>query len=141
MQLTFENAPPVICGQRVAATIAESAPASDPEFQVRIRFVSPAEIARLHETFKGKSGPTNVLTFESNNGADIAVCTQIATQDAAIRGWDPSSEIVYLCVHGVLHALGFEHGSRAQSEQMRACERRILAALGIDPAPLGADRT
>ncbi len=141
MQLTLENAPPKICGQRIAAAIAESAPSPDPEFQARIRFVSPAEIARLHETFKGKSGPTNVLTFESDNGADIAICPQIATDDATTRGWDPDSEIVYLCVHGVLHALGFEHGSRAQSERMRARECQILSALGIDPAPLGADHT
>ena len=141
MQLTLENAPPDICGQRIAAAVAESAPSPDPEFQIRIRFVSPTEIARLHESFKGKAGPTNVLTFKSDNGADIAICPQIATEDAATRGWDPSSEIVYLCVHGVLHALGFEHGSMAQSERMRARERRILAALGIDPAPLGDDHT
>ena len=141
MQLTLENAPPNICGQRIAAAIAESAPSPDPKFQIRIRFVSPAEIARLHETFKGQSGSTNVLTFNSDDCADIAICPQIAIDDAAIRGWDPDSEIVYLCVHGVLHALGLEHGSRAQSERMRARECRILAALGIDPAPLGDDHT
>jgi probable rRNA maturation factor len=37
-------------------------------------------------------------------------------------------------VHGVLHVLGFDHGTDEEAEAMEAIERRALAGLGIaDP--------
>ena len=58
---------------------------------------------------QGGEGPTNVLTFVEEAGADIAICMQVAEEDAMVRGWDVNSELSYLCIHGCLHALGFDH--------------------------------
>ena len=104
---------------------------------LRVRFVTPAQIADLHSKFKDQSGPTNVLTFVSPSGADIAICPCIAAEDATIRGWDLASELIYLAVHGALHAFGFDHDNPIEAAKMRDIEHLVLTSLGIDPLPLG----
>ena len=93
------------------------------------------EMAHLHR-FKGGNGPTNVLTFVHETGADIAICPQVAEEDATVRGWGLRSELNYLCVHGFLHALGFDHGDRARAIEMGTLEREILANMGLDASVL-----
>ena len=40
----------------------------------------------------------------------------------------------HLVVHGVLHLLGYEHGTEAQAAAMERLETAVLAGLGIsDP--------
>ena len=47
----------------------------------------------------------------------------------------PSS--YYLCIHGCLHALGFDHGDRVKRKtEMETLERRILADMGLDTSAL-----
>lgn len=87
-------------------------------------------MAHLHR-YKGGEGPTNVLTFAYKTGADIAICLQVAEQDALVRGWDLLSELSYLCIHGCLHALGFDHGDQTSAMEMKRLERQILANLGL----------
>ena len=49
-----------------------------------------------------------------------------------------ASELTYLCIHGCLHALGFDHVDRAGRTEMENLERQILAEIGIDGQPLEA---
>ncbi len=107
---------------------------------VIIRFMSCAQISRLVHEHKGKRGPTNILTFRGDsNGdsADIAICPAIAAEDAQVRGWSTENELIYLVIHGTLHALGFDHSEPREARRMRALECQILTDTGIDPAPLG----
>ena len=48
-----------------------------------------------------------------------------------VRGWGVISELSYLCVHGCLHAIGFDHGDRASAIEMNRLERQILAQAGL----------
>ncbi|MXY13111.1 MAG: rRNA maturation RNase YbeY [Chloroflexi bacterium] len=97
-------------------------------------------MANLHESFAGKPGPTNVLTFSDAESGEIVICPQVAAKDARTRGWDETTELIYLCVHGSLHAQGFEHKTPSDAAQMRDYEIRILAELGIDTFPLESSR-
>ena len=108
--------------------------------EATIRFVTASEMSQLNNRFKGGQGPTNVLTFVEGSCADIAICPQIAKADAISRGWDVASELNYLSVHGCLHALGFDHVDRDGRTEMENLERRILAEIGIDAQPLGAQQ-
>ncbi len=89
-------------------------------------------MAQLYTRFKGGTGPTNVLTFVHGICADIAVCQKVAAADARRRGWDLHCELAYLCIHGCLHALGFNHGDEANRNEMERLERQILSHMGID---------
>lgn len=136
LRITFENPPLAFPQQPIASAFqAADCPGESPT-DLSVRFVTAAEMAHLHENFKGKQGPTNVLTFTDTSSAEIAICHQVAAEDADIRGWDEESELIYLCVHGSLHALGYGHGNPADAERMRELEIGILSGLGIDPAAL-----
>lgn len=138
MRLTFENAPPDFPRAPVAKAIGLVRCPNQSLPNLSVRFVAPAEMTTLHERFKGQPGPTNVLTFADSG--EIAICPQVAAQDARVRGWDETSELIYLCVHGSLHALGFDHERRAEAARMRDSEIRVLSELGIDTSPLEPSR-
>ena len=132
LQICFERAPPNLEARRVADAIKTAGLPDSAILAVTIRFVSPSEMTQLNNRFRGGTGPTNVLTFAHGNCADIAVCPQVAVPDARIRGWDALSELAYLCVHGCLHALGFDHGDEASKNEMKRLELRVLSRMGID---------
>ncbi|MCY3694056.1 MAG: rRNA maturation RNase YbeY [Chloroflexi bacterium] len=121
--------------RRIASAIESTALVSGAKLQASVRFVSPCEMAHLHH-YKGGEGPTNVLTFAYMTGADIAICLQVAERDSLIRGWDLLSELTYLCIHGCLHALGFDHSDPARAFEMGRLERHVLAKLGQNSSAL-----
>ena len=138
MRLTFENTPPDFPQALVAKAIGHVERSNKPLQNLSVRFVVPAEMTTLHESFKGQPGPTNVLTFADSG--EIAICPMIAAKDARIRGWDEMTELIYLCVHGSLHALGFDHKCQSEAARMRDYEIRALSELGIDTSPLKPSR-
>ena len=138
MSVSVENAPIGIAIDSIAEAVnAVVLLIGADDRELRVRFVTPAQIADLQFQFKGQCGPTNILTFASPSGADIAICPQIAAEDAVVRGWNLECELTYLAVHGTLHASGFDHANPNEAEKMRDLESQILMSLGIDPLPLG----
>ena len=81
-----------------------------------------------------------MLTFVDKESCDVAICPQVATIDAHVRGWDDTTELVYLCVHGALHAFGFDHKSISDASRMRRIEIQILSDLGFATDPLESFR-
>ena len=135
-RLVFEGAPAGLETHRITSGFESTRIANGENLEASIRFISPNEMAHLHR-FKGGDGPTNVLTFVHNAGADVAICPAVAEEDAKVRGWDLHSELYYLCIHGCLHALGYDHGDFANATKMEGLERQILADLGLDMSALG----
>ena len=131
IQLTFDTALPELDAHRIACAINSALSSNGADLHVTIRLVAPTEMTQLHR-FKGGAGPTNVLTFVEEAVADIAICPQVAEKDAMFRGWGVISELSYLCVHGCLHALGYDHGDRASEIEMNRLERQILAHVGVN---------
>ena len=105
-----------------------------------IRLVDDAEMSRLHLTHMNLSGPTDVMSFpaaelpgESSAAAgplgDIVIDWPIAVRQAASGAWtDVVDEVTSLAVHGLVHLLGHDHGTRAQARAMLRLER--VAARG-----------
>ena len=137
MRVSVENTPAEIESDSIAKAVnaAGNLIASDIQ-EFHVKFVTPTQIAKLQFEFKGRPGPTNILTFVSPSCADIAICPHIAAEDAVVRGWDLECELAYLAIHGALHAFGFDHDESAGAERMRELEFQALASLGIDPLPL-----
>lgn len=106
-----------------------------------IRIVDKAESAALNARYRGKSGPTNVLSFpcdaevpESKPLGDLVICAPVVAAEAAEQGKSPEAHWTHLVVHGVLHLLGFDHIGDHDAEIMEAEERAILSRLGYpDP--------
>ena len=94
-------------------------------------------IAQLNETYLGRKGPTNVLSFPMDYGkqgldegqplllGDVVVNVQRATTDAAEAGVEPLSEVAFLVIHGICHLAGYDHEGpdaqkAAQTESVEA---------------------
>ncbi len=121
--------------------------------EVCLVLTNDAEIEALNRTWRGKDGPTNVLSFPAEPDEDFGVeykgDTDIAedrvlgdvilafetiTREAAKQEKAFRNHVVHLLVHGVLHLLGYDHQTDEEAGQMEDLERSILAALDVaDP--------
>lgn len=107
-----------------------------------LRIVDDAEMAKLHQTYMGESGPTDVLSFTPGEFVGGALLGDIAIDwDAVVRqAAGPSlraqlDEATVLLVHGLAHLLGHDHRRRDEGRRMHRVERRVLASLRVaDPA-------
>ena len=131
-----------------AAALAEIAAAAVLQHErargdIAILLADDARIAELNAAFRGKDGPTNVLSFPAATGVDapqsrslgdIALAFGVCAREAAEQGKSLAHHLQHLTAHGVLHLLGYDHESDAEAEAMEAKERAILAGLGVaDP--------
>ncbi len=113
---------------------------SDTEMVVRI--VDEAESAELNSDYRGKSGPTNVLSFEVDLPADVdvpllgdlVICAPVVRREAGEQCKAVPSHWAHMVVHGVLHLCGYDHIEDDEAEVMEGFEREIMASLGYaDP--------
>jgi probable rRNA maturation factor len=129
-----------------------------PATEVTVRLVDVDTMGVLNQQWMGKSGPTDVLSFpmdeltpgradaeeeeqESGYLGDIAVCPQVAAQQAPAAGHSTSDEIDLLTVHGMLHLLGYDHASPDEHREMFGVQSRLLLEWqrgGDDPEPDGS---
>jgi probable rRNA maturation factor len=101
-------------------------------------------VAALNARFRGKAGPTNVLSFPAPSNpqghlGDIALAYGVCAREAAEQGKTLRQHLAHLTAHGVLHLLGYDHETDREAEAMEALERSILETLGV-PDPYACER-
>ena len=101
-------------------------------------------IAPMNQDWRGKEGPTDVLSFAMDEGeamvlprgmprplGDLVISVETAARQARELGHGLEEELKVLVVHGLLHLLGWDHETgEADAAAMRAEEARVLALLG-----------
>lgn len=106
-----------------------------------------ARVAVLNTTYRGKDGPTNVLSFaarefavqapeaeEAENLGDVILALETCRREAEEQGKTLPDHLCHLIVHGVLHLLGYDHQDNDEAEEMEQLETTVLKGLGIaDP--------
>ena len=117
----------------VAATLDY---ANRPEMPVSILLAGDPEIARLHAEFLDDPSPTDVISFEIDDGADLAVSVECARREAARRGHDAHAELALYVVHGLLHVCGYDDIDEEDRARMRVAEREVLASLSLHVSPV-----
>ncbi len=105
---------------------------------IAIRCLSPSEIQRLNQTYRDKDTPTNVLTFSYDEKEhDIALCMDIAVQEAKERKVAIIDYVALLLTHAFLHVLGMDHERSSEEDaQTQFLERNILQECGFIPTSL-----
>lgn len=122
-------------------TIAALTVANRSHAEVSLRIVDADEGLDLNRSYRGKDYATNVLSFaaEATPAAadfigDIALCAPVIQAEAQSQGKLLRAHYAHLCIHGVLHLLGYDHQNPDDAGIMEALERNALASLGIaDP--------
>ncbi len=124
--------------RRIAVAALEDMPPS----ALLIRLLDAPESAALNQQYRGKSGPTNVLSFGLNAPwdqqttylGDILICAPVVIHEAQAQGKSVRAHCAHMVVHGVLHLRGYDHLNEHEATVMEALERRILNQLAYsDP--------
>lgn len=106
--------------------------------EVTIRCVSLEESQQLNTSFRGKIGPTNVLSFPDTDedtvcvSGAVVICPATAKQESQDQHLELSDHWCHLIVHGCLHLCGYDHIDKADAAEMEALEIQILASLGLE---------
>ncbi len=115
---------------------AASEPETDAELSIRL--VDEAESAELNQTYRHKTGSTNVLSFPCEVPAgvpnallgDLVICAPVVEREAREQGKTAEAHWAHMVVHGVLHLRGYDHLQDDEAEAMEAMEVAILSGLG-----------
>jgi probable rRNA maturation factor len=130
-----------------------------PTDALTVCLVTPSTIARWNRAYRGKSRPTDVLSFPTHARqssrkkkrdddpragrprkgvspssstfylGDIAVAPSIARANARRLGRTFDDEMRILILHGILHLMGYDH--ETDSGQMDRREKRLRVELGL----------
>ncbi len=110
------------------------------EAMVSITFLGTRAMAALNRKHLGYRGATDVISFgfseSTRHGpviADIYIAPEVARANALRHGAHVREELARLIVHGLLHALGYDHAddeSRLVSPMWQRQERILARVLG-----------
>lgn len=118
----------------------ESENASDSELNVII--VDNEYIHKINKEYRGIDRPTDVISFALEDEPDIKLDHRVlgdiyisidrAREQANEYNHSLKRELCFLCVHGVLHLLGYDHMKSKEEEIiMFGKQDKILDELGI----------
>jgi len=136
----------------VHAAVAASRYPGLADSEISVLFTSDEEARTLNLAWRGKDGPTNVLSFPMATPAEIAdapmlgdvvLAHGVCVREAGEKKVSIEAHAAHLVVHGALHLLGYDHEQGEDAaEEMEAVERRALAAIGVaDPYELNEVRS
>ncbi len=112
-----------------------------PQAELSVLLVDIDTMTHLHEKWMDEPGPTDVLSFpmdelrppdddaEPEPGllGDVVLCPVVAKQQAATAGHRFEDELDLLCIHGILHLLGYDHAEPEEHREMFGLQTRLLA--------------
>ncbi len=119
-----------------------------PPQTVTVCLVSDAAIARMNLRFRGRRGPTDVLSFPAGGDGrrrrppvallskvgfylgDIAIAPGVARRNARRAGRALDEELRLLVLHGLLHLMGYDHSS--DHGEMERRERALRRSLELN---------
>lgn len=141
IQLTSHRDPePLDLGafERLAAFVLDREELAE-ETELSIAIIGIEEMTELNERYRGKEGPTDVLSFGCDDPCpvdsdepvtlgDVVIAPEVAERQAAEYGHTVEEELNLLLVHGILHLLGYGHDEDDEAEIMQARERVLLEA-------------
>ena len=113
-----------------------------PLAELSILLVDTAAMEQLHIQWMDEPGPTDVLSFpmdelrpsraEDDNEptpgllGDVVLCPQVAAEQADKAGHSTQDELELLCVHGILHLLGYDHAEPEEHAAMFGTQDQLL---------------
>lgn len=106
------------------------------KIKVSLVFVDDADMVAINQSYTGREGSTDVLSFpimdEIDKDGSFAMLGEViisidkAMSQAKEAGWSSASEVKLLLIHGLLHLLGYDHVSEDEEMKMRLKEKEYL---------------
>lgn len=87
----------------------------------------------MNEKFRGKTGPTDILTFSyyspnlkpGDIAGEIYLCLEKIQLYAKERWVTYKEQLEYIVIHGLVHLMGYDHETEKQTEEMEKVEKRV----------------
>jgi probable rRNA maturation factor len=99
-----------------------------------VAFVDDRTMRQLNRTFRSRNRTTDVLTFEGSEAdgtfGEIIISVDEARRQAREQRHSLPTEIRYLLLHGILHALGYDHEN--DKGEMNALELAVRLTVGLE---------
>jgi probable rRNA maturation factor len=137
-----------------------------PLAELSVVLVDAEAMAALHQQWMDLPGPTDVMAFPMDGAdspaerldpsappgtdegtaeallGDVVLCPEVAAEQAVAAGHTTESELHLLCVHGILHLLGYDHGEPEEERAMFELQARLLGewTASTGRAPIRAPR-
>lgn len=116
--------------------------------EVSVTFTDNGGIQKINRQFRNIDAPTDVLSFplidfdgESdepltddlmNMLGDIVISLERAKEQAEEYGHGFEREVAFLCVHSMLHLLGYDHETSEEDDKnMRSRQTEIMNIMGL----------
>jgi probable rRNA maturation factor len=123
-----------------------------PLAELSILLVDLPTMEQLHVQWMDEPGPTDVLSFpmdelrvpgqneEPPEGllGDIVLCPEFAQKQGATNSKTMDEELHMLCVHGILHLLGYDHAEPDEEREMFGLQGSLLTQWQAERSPGGA---
>lgn len=96
---------------------------------INIILIDNQRIKEMNNQFRNKDYATDVLTFPDgflNNLGDVFISIDKTQEQAEEFGHSFERELGFLCVHGYLHTLGYDHQTKSEEEEMTSLQTTIL---------------
>lgn len=113
--------------------------------ELSIALVDDTVIHELNATYRGKDKPTDVLSFAMSEGefgdlnptvlGDVVISVPTARRQAKRSKREVFEEVTFLLAHGLLHLIGYDHGTDEEEREMKKQTRRLMQAAR-DPKPV-----
>jgi probable rRNA maturation factor len=108
----------------------------DDSAELSVLLVTPSHMRRLNARFAGDDYPTDVLAFpmmeedeDTTVLGDVVMCPQVARNNARKLGHSLDRELDTLCVHGILHLLGYDHQGVEDGSRMDQRVAEVLSSF------------
>lgn len=113
--------------------------------ELSIRIVDERESQELNQTYRGSSGPTNVLSFPFDAEipeplpliGDVVICAPVVAREAEQQNKELKAHWAHMIVHGVLHLQGYDHQNDTEAVIMETLESEIMQKLGFPQPYIG----
>jgi probable rRNA maturation factor len=115
---------------------------------VDITFTNNLKIRLLNNEYRKKDKPTDILSFPMYTRrqigkldpkdfsrrnklilGDLVISLEKVSEQAMEYGHSFERELCYLVVHGMLHLMGYDHMKKADKQEMREKEEKVLEQL------------
>ena len=115
--------------ERVVAAVRDYV--ERPDLEVSLLLTGDKEIGELHEQFMNDPSPTDVMSFEMDDGAELVVSVETAQRVANEAGHAVHAEVALYIVHGMLHTVGYDDIDDDDRRRMREAESAIMSRLQL----------
>lgn len=104
---------------------------------VAVRLTGDRELRRLNREYAGEDSVTDVLSFAGQGPylGDLAISWPAAVRQSKAYRHDARTELALLCMHGLLHLLGWDHATAAGRKEMNRLTRVAMKLSGLTIAP------